>query len=75
MKNIHKVYLLITFYYVVIKGMVPNNGFPHLDQLFKKIIELTSSQGEIQNQSTRTNDTNWLKNKKKNLICTYGRTV
>ena len=38
MKNIHKRYLLITFYYIPIKGMVPNSGLPHLDQLFQKYL-------------------------------------
>ena len=31
-----KVYILIIFYYVVIKGMVLNDGFSHLDHLFQK---------------------------------------
>ena len=38
MKNIHKLDLLITFYYIAIKGMVPNSGLPHLDQLFQKYL-------------------------------------
>ena len=31
-----KVYMLIIFYYVVIQGMVLNDGLSHLDDLFQK---------------------------------------
>ena len=31
-----KVYMLIIFYYVVIKKMVLNDGLSHLDHLFQK---------------------------------------
>ena len=33
-----KVYMLIIFYYVVIKGMVLNVRFSHLDHLFQKLL-------------------------------------
>ena len=32
----NKVYMINIFYYVVIKGMVLNEGLSHLDHLFQK---------------------------------------